>query len=73
MLTKKYIIKSISSILKDAKFWVLQYFGKPNTLSIPLYERPTAHWEWTDGESNVYTPSGIHQEWHLGMGYYTLG
>jgi hypothetical protein len=30
------------------------YFGKPNTLAIPLCETTTAHWECGDGESSVY-------------------
>jgi hypothetical protein len=30
------------------------YSSKPNTLIIPLCERPTTHWEWKDGESSVY-------------------
>jgi hypothetical protein len=30
------------------------YFGKPNTLAIPLCEITTAHWECGDGESSVY-------------------
>ena len=40
------------------------YSGKPNTLAILLCERSTTHWEWRDGESNIYpfcesTRSGI--------------
>jgi hypothetical protein len=31
------------------------YSGKPNTLAIPLCERPTAHCKWRDGESSMYT------------------
>ena len=34
------------------------YSGKPNTPAIPLCERPTAHWEWSDGESSMYTSYG---------------
>jgi hypothetical protein len=31
------------------------YSCKPNTSAIPLCGRPTAHWEWRDGKSSVYT------------------
>jgi hypothetical protein len=31
--------------------------GKPKTSVMPTCERPTAHWEWKDGESSVYPRS----------------
>jgi hypothetical protein len=33
---KKYIIKSISSILKDAKFWVLQFYPLKDNLILEI-------------------------------------
>jgi hypothetical protein len=36
--------------------------GKPKTLVILSCERPTAHWEWRDGESSVY-PRGQGLYW----------
>jgi hypothetical protein len=37
------------------------YSGKLNTLAIPLWKTITAHWEWRDGESIMYTFLWIHQ------------
>ena len=34
---------------------LVTYSGKSNTMAIPLCERPTAHWEWRNDESSVYT------------------
>jgi hypothetical protein len=31
--------------------------GKPKTSVMTSCERPTAHWEWRDGESSVYPRS----------------
>jgi hypothetical protein len=36
--------------------------SKPKTLVILSCERPTAHWEWRDGESSMY-PHGQGLDW----------
>jgi hypothetical protein len=36
--------------------------SKPKTSVILSCERPTTHWEWRDGESNVY-PHGQGLDW----------
>ena len=50
------------------------YSSKPNTLVIPLWERTTAHWEWRDGKSSVYTScESIIDEQRREVQYYALG
>jgi hypothetical protein len=47
------------TVVRPVWFETLQlatYSGKPDTSTIPLWERTTAHWEWRDSESSVYPP-----------------
>jgi hypothetical protein len=41
---------------------LIVFSGKPKTPTILSRERPTAHWEWRDGESSVY-PRGQVLDW----------
>jgi hypothetical protein len=47
---------------------LIAYSGKPKTLTILSRERPTAHWEWIDGESSMY-PRGQGLDWRCTVGW----